>query len=164
MEPNTASVTGPLRRMVARECETLAANYGCFRESWDRRDIGRAVVNFERFRDANVLHMKWEESTLLEEFERRCRSTERFEIQRHRRHHEIAVLLCERLARLLASRMGVGAPVDDEITVAINELEGVVCAHRQSELDEVCARLDAVLSDVELHELEEAFERRLPSH
>ena len=83
------------------------------------------------------------------------------ELLRHRRQHQLSGRLTERVARLLAARMGIGADVDDELTVAIHELESVMCSHRQSELEEVCARLDAILSDVELHELEERHEHAL---
>lgn len=150
MDPiNTVSV-GPLRRMVGRELARIGRHYEVFCEAWDRRDIGNAVITFERFREAVRLHMTWEEETLLAEYEKQCRVRPRPALGQHRRQHQITTLLLDRVGQLLARRMGLAAAIDEELTFTLHELDDALCSHRESELSELCLLLDALLSDTDL--------------
>lgn len=145
--------SGPLCRMVARENEHLATLYDCFRDAWDRRDMGNAAIGFERFREALLKHVKWEQHALFEEWEKRCRDFERIPMAVHARQHEVVTALTARVDQLLRRRMGLGTELDDELVLAIYELENLLASHRQAELHEVCCRLDALLSDTEVDAL-----------
>jgi hemerythrin-like domain-containing protein len=166
---NTLPGNGPLCRMVMRETESLAASYDRFRDAWDRRDVLNASIAFELFREALSRHIQWEEDCLFEEWEKRCTVPELKEVRQHHRQHELADRLTERVERLLRRRLGLGAALDDELVVAIFELENLLKSHERAELHEVCCRLDAILSDVELGEIHaelavELEERGRPKH
>lgn len=141
---------GPLCRMVSRESEALSALYDRFRDAWDRRDLGNATIAFERFREALITHVQWEQDALFGEWRKRCRDFELDEVRVHGRQHELASALTARIEQLLRRRLGLGASVDDELVLAIYELENLLVSHQRAELHEVCCRLDALLSDAEI--------------
>lgn len=144
---------GPLCRMVSEENDALTARYDRFRDAWDRRDVSNAFIAFDRFRQGLLRHLQWEEDSLFREWEKHLRPAEDGELRRHRAQHQVADRLSARVEQLIARRMGIGPDVDDELVIAVYELENLLASHHRAELHEVCCRLDAILSDEEVDEV-----------
>lgn len=145
---------GRVSRMVGREITAMQHTYSAFREAWTRRDFPRAAIAFSWLREALNLHMRWEEESLFEEFEKRCSVPELRKVRAHHFEHEAISTLTGRIANLLEQRSGAGRTVDDDLGTALCELDTHLREHQQIELDQICVPLDHVLSDGMLSEIE----------
>lgn len=155
---------GPVCRMVLREKEHLMECYRRFRELWDRREIPGARTVFEHFQEAVTRHMRWEEESLFEEWERHCPVHELAAVRRHHQQHELTLELLDKIDQLLARRFAFGPATDDDVAVVLYALENALVSHADAELHDVAARLDPVLSVGEVAEIEEELETRGRPH
>lgn len=155
---------GPVCRMVAHECDCLQAYYRAFRDPWDRRDLPAAMAAFDRFHEAFTRHMRWEEESLFEEWEKRCPAHELRAVRKHHQQHELTEELLGKVDQLLARRYAFGPSVDDDLAVALYALENAVVSHTNAELREIAARLDPVLSVGEVEEIADELETRGKLH
>lgn len=158
------ALDGPVCQMVRREKEHLLNVYRRFRELWDRREIAAARTSFAHFQEAVTRHMRWEEESLFEEWEKRCPAHELRSVRRHHQQHEMAQELLEKIDQLLARRFAFGPAIDDEVAVALYALENALVSHADAELKDVAARLDPILTDGEVAEIADELETRGRPH
>ena len=157
-------VDGPICRMVLREKESLLDYYRRFRDLWDKRELSEAMTAYDRFHEAFSRHMRWEEESLFEEWEKRCPSHELRAVRKHHQQHEMTEELLEKVDQLLGRRFAFGPAIDDEIAVVLYALENAMVSHANAELNEVAARLDPVLTDGEVEEIADELETRGRPH
>lgn len=155
---------GPVCRLVRRERDCLQAYYRDFRERWDRRDLSAAMAAFDRFHEAFTRHMRWEEESLFEEWEKRCPSHELRAVRKHHQQHELAEELLGKVDQLLGRRYALGPAIDDDVTVLLYALENAMVSHSSAELTDVAARLDPMLSVGEVAEIADELETRGRPH
>ena len=154
--------SGRLAELVSGAETVIKDRLATFRQHWLKRDAFHAAVAFERFREALVRHVRWEEESLFEEVERRCRVEELPTVRRHHLEHEKLEAMAERLSGMLASAIDSRPPPAQEIELdrVAGELSHLLEAHRECELREVCCKLDAVLTSAEIDEIAQELDER----
>lgn len=151
---------GPVCRMVQRERDCLQTCYRQFRDHWDNRDLPAAMTAFDRFHEALIRHMRWEEESLFEEWEKRCPVHELRTVRKHHQQHELTEELLDKVDQLLGRRYAFGPAIDDDVAVALYALENAIVSHSNTELNEVAARLDPMLSAGEIEEIADELQTR----
>jgi hypothetical protein len=86
--PEHRSANGRLSQLVGQENQFLLETYRSFEEAWAEHDLPRAALAFAWFREAQEKHMRWEEESLFEEFEKRCTESELRQVRAHHFKHE----------------------------------------------------------------------------
>jgi hemerythrin-like domain-containing protein len=151
---------GLLERWVQEEQSKLGDVYAEFRKAWDERDTVTALYAFEGFRKNMNRHMKWEEESLFEEYEKRASIAELHAVRRHHMLHESADSIAIGVLKLLARRLTLGPEVDLQIADRLASLESLLARHRDVEMYEICAPLDESLGGGELDEIHEELVER----
>lgn len=153
---------GRIVDMICREEDVLQIRFDAFRNEWTRRVRFHAAVALNRFREALARHIRWEEESLFEEYEKRCLESELAKVRSHHQEHERMIGLAARIDEEIAETMAPNSDpaLEAEIDAQVAELARALTAHRQIELHEVGCWLDKALTDAQIDEIATELEER----
>lgn len=137
--PTQLAGSGPISKMVARELESIRAAFLSLQGAWAAGDFPAAALALNGLASLLSRHMRWEEASLLENLSPRLARA-----REHCLHHESLQRELARIELLIARREGDPTQTDEELELALAELEIRLDAHAVEELTAVCLELDAV--------------------
>lgn len=135
---------GPVSAMVAGEIESIREALSNLHAAWAGRDLAAVSLALSGLAERLARHMRWEECSLLATLEARSDSEQRMRVRDHHLHHDSLERELRRIELLVARREGDAAGTDEELELALAELDARLEAHAHEELSHVCLKLDAL--------------------
>lgn len=135
---------GPVSAMVEGELESIRGALSKLHAAWAARDLAAVALALSGLAERVARHMRWEERNLLATLEARSDAGQRMQVRDHYLHHDSLERELRRIELLVARREGDAAGTDEELELALAELDMRLDAHAREELSHVCLKLDAL--------------------